>query len=268
VINDPAFGDQATVNDDTLTLAAIGALAFIVTILAHEALGHGGACIANGGHVVLHPVSMQCTAESRVQTAAGPLMNFVVGTGLWILLRSASSWPPRLRYFLWITMAFNWFNGAGYLLLGGVASFGDWPVVFGNFGPPWIWRLLAVPLAGAMYYFFMRQSASTGSEYLGPAQSGKAARGRILTLIPYLAAGCVACAAAALAPFGMQYLLLAAAASFGANSGLLVIHDWGAASPGAGPLPRVTRSFTWIIAALVVTVLFIVGIGPGLHVPL
>jgi len=164
-------------------------------------------------------------------------------------------------------MAFNWFLGAGYLLLGGVTVFGDWPVVFQNSQPPWLWRVIAVPLAGTMYYLFMRQTASTGPEYLSPAQSAKAAREH--TLVPYLAAGCVACAAAAFSPFGMHYVIQAAAASLGANCGLLVIHDWGPASaPGAGPIPRVTRSFAWITAALVVAAFFIVCIGPGLHVPL
>jgi hypothetical protein len=268
VIDEPEPGNQAaTANDHAPTLAAIGVLAFIATILAHEALGHGGGCIAIGGHAVLHPVSMQCTVVNRATTAAGPLMNFVVGTGLWVLLRVVRSWSPRLRYFLWITMAFNWFLGAGYLLLGGVAGFGDWPIVFQNSQPPWLWRVIAVPLAAVMYYIFMRKTASTGPEYLWPAQSAKGALAH--TLFPYLAAGCVACAAAAFSPFGMRYVLLAAAASLGDNCGLVVIRDWGAAAAvGTAPIPRVTRSFAWITAALVVAAFFILCIGPGLHVPL
>ena len=208
---------------------------------------------------------MQCAVVTRATTAAGPLMNFLLGTGLWVVLRRVRFRSPRPRYFLWITMAFNWFLGAGYLLLGCVAGFGDWPIVFQNSQSPWLWRIIAVPLAVAMYYFFMRQGASTGSDYLSPAQSAKAAR--MHTLVPYLAAGCVACAASVLSPFGMRYVLLAAAASFGGNCGLLIIHDWGVA-PGDGPLPCVTRSYPWITAALVAAAFYIVCIGPGFQLPL
>ena len=42
-----------TQQDDAATIAAAAIIAACLTTIAHEALGHGGACLASGGRIVL-----------------------------------------------------------------------------------------------------------------------------------------------------------------------------------------------------------------------
>lgn len=216
---DTVLHADAQAQDDTLTAAAIGALAFIATMIVHEALGHGSACAALGGRAVVYPVSMQCSIQSNWMVAAGPLANLVCGVALWSFFIRFRRPPVHIHRFLWLTIAFNLFNTAGYLGLGAATGFGDWGVVLG--GISWPLRVFLVVLAGALYYGFMCAVAVAGSGFLHNS------RGWRLTLAPYLTAGIVACAAALRSPFGRGYLAMAAAASVGAGLGLPVMHDWG-----------------------------------------
>ena len=234
-------------DNDIPTAAAIGALAFISTMMIHEAAGHGGVCALLGGRWTLYPVSMQCSIESRWMVAAGPLANLVAGSALWL-------WPWRglsgsLRYYVWLTMAFNWFNFAGYLGLGALTGFGDWGVVMGSAG--WVFKAVVALAAGGLYYVFMRAVAGAGTF-----------RGRRATRAPYLAAGVVACGAAALGPLGPSYVAVAAAASFGAGTGLLAIQDWA----GDSRPDVLWRRYGWMATAIAATVPYLVVIGRGLRI--
>ncbi len=249
------------VHDDTLSAAAIGSLAFVTTTLAHEALGHGSSCWALGGQTLLHPVSMQCTVTSPLLLAAGPLTNVAAGVVLWIVLTRFHQFSVHVRYFLWLTMAFNLFNAAGYFCLGAITGFGDWGVLLSDMK---LWGRVELALFGALlYYGSMHAVASSGALFLGRAGSGLA-RGRRLTLAPYLASGVVACAAALRSPLGQSYVWVAVAASFGAGLGLLAIHDWGTSSAQPESEPLLTRGFGWIAASAIVDLLFVIVVGPGL----
>lgn len=71
---------------EPLTLAAIGVLAAVLANLAHEGLGHGGACLLVGGKAVaLSSAWFDCGEDAlgpwarRVVSANGTLINLLVG---------------------------------------------------------------------------------------------------------------------------------------------------------------------------------------------
>ena len=241
-------------DDHIPTAAAIGSLAFIATMIIHEGFGHGGVCAAIGGRIVLYPVSMQSNIDSRLMVAAGPLANLLAGAALWLLLTRSTRISTHLRYFLWLTAAFNLFNAAGYAGLGALTGFGDWGVLLRWTRLPWVFRIGVALLAGILYYVFMRALAFAAGGFLG----------KRLVLAPYLAAGITAILAASLSRLGVGYLAVAAAASLGAGWGLLVIHDWGQASRRPFSAARLSRSNGWIFGSLVATIAFVVLIGRGL----
>ena len=117
-------------------------------------------------------------------------------------------------------MAFNLFDAAGYFCLGAITGFGDWGVLLSAV-PLW-WKVGLALFGGSLYYGSMHAVASSGSVFLRGISSGPA-RGRHLTVAPNLAAGVVACAAAFMSPLGRSYVWVAAAASFGAGLGALMI---------------------------------------------
>ena len=102
--------------------------------------------------------------------------------------------------------------------------------------------------------------------FLGTDPAGRAARARMLCLIPYLAGGVSLVVAGILNPYGLRVVLISAvAAAFGGTS-LLAWYP-GIPRTAAGGTPAVPlaieRSWAWIAAGAVVLTFFVVVLGPG-----
>jgi len=261
--------------DDWLTLLACGVLAFIAADVCHEAVGHGLATLAVGGKVDLITT---CYVESSGHyskwiPAAGGLTNLAVGLCSLVFLRLRSHVSSIARYFLILVAAFNLFFAVGYPAYSGIALFGDWAAVINGLRPPWIWRVVLIALAVGGYYASMRLLIDPMAPFAGVAEDKATkllaeARIRRITLIPYIGAMVVACAAAALNPRGpMQILtsgLPAAAAAFGLTQMDNLISPRHARTAG-GPLEPLQRSFPWIVAAVIVLTCFVLLLGRGVR---
>ncbi len=49
----PVSADQPAPRESAIMLGAFGILAYAASMMTHEALGHGGYCLALGGHNVM-----------------------------------------------------------------------------------------------------------------------------------------------------------------------------------------------------------------------
>jgi len=122
---------------------------------------------------------------------------------------------------------------------------------------------------GVVTYFFLFVPLSLRElrPFLGKDVKIRVRRARQLTLVPYLTVGVLSCAAATLNPVGPLLILIsAAAASFGGNSGLVWMWNllYGPRIPSSEfQVPEIERSRGWIIAAVVLAIGFIMGLGPG-----
>jgi hypothetical protein len=144
--------EQATVPSDTITIAGIALIAYILASVLHEGVGHGVACFATGGKpIMVSTVAMECSADNRLVIAGGTLMNVVAGTLFFGLGRMTSRTSPRLKYFLWLSMMVNLFTAAGYFLFSGIGGFGDWAVFIRGLGAQWAWRT-GMAVFGAVTY--------------------------------------------------------------------------------------------------------------------
>jgi hypothetical protein len=255
--------------DDKLSLAALGGLAYLIPMTLHEGVGHAVACVLLGGHPLITPCATQCDVRSRAMVLAGPLLNLAGGIVAGSILHRVSPARPRAFWLLWLLMATNLFQFAGYLALGGLLGFGDWATAADGIASPWIWRPLFLVAGCALYYGAMR---AAGRRLPGMGDDvAPDRRLRSLTLVPYLGAGLVAVCAGLFNPLGGPLLLalgLPVASSFGAYYGLLPIGDF--RRKGAGEAERalapVTRSAAWLAVAAVAIALFLGLIGPGLRV--
>ncbi len=83
----------------------------------------------------------------------------------------------------------------------------------------------------------------------------------------YFTTGILSCVAGVLNPVGPLLILIsAAAASFGGHSGLAWMSNLlhGPRIPSTEmQMPEIERSRGWLIAAVILAILFIVGLGPG-----
>jgi hypothetical protein len=104
-------------NTDWHTVSAIALTAMCVVTFDHEALGHGGMCLALGGHIeVLTSSIFRCSVRSVLIDPAGPLANILAGS---LAVFMADRVPRRLmaaRLLLTLIAAFSFFWESGYLI--------------------------------------------------------------------------------------------------------------------------------------------------------
>jgi hypothetical protein len=254
--------------DNAPILAALGILAYAASMMTHEALGHGGYCLAFGGHnVMLTAWGESCDLRAPGIEAAGPGLQFGAGLLAWSVLRSVSSITGRLRYFLWLYMAFSLFVSSGYVLFSGVTNFGDAAVLIAGLQPSLLWRGGLVLLGAVIYFLSMRVVAAELKRLAGADTDRK--RLWRLVWIPYATAGVFACCCGALnQTMGVGSAVgLAAASSFGGGFGLLRVSDMqrGWVAKDVLPTRYLCWSPIWGGAAVVTIVVFILFIGPGLR---
>ena len=250
------------------TIAAIAICATVITDFIHEGLGHGGMCVATGAQaLVLSTVHFECSADTRLVAAGGTLANLIFGIVFWAAARAVKQAAPW-RYFFWLLMTLNLFDAGGYFLFSGIGNFGDWAVVVAGWQPPWGWRVGLVALGTVTYFLlFVPLCLRELRPFLGKDAEIRVRRARLLTVVPYLTSGVLSCAAGALNPVGPLLILVsAAAASFGGHSGLAWMWTLlqGPRIPSSElQMPEIERNRVWMIAAAVLAILFIAGLGPG-----
>jgi hypothetical protein len=257
---------------DALTLAAVGVIAYVLSTLIHEAVGHGGACLLSGKTViVISTVHMQCSVDSRLVQAGGTLANFAAAALFFALQRSASRSAPVLRFFYWLSMTINLLMATGYFLFSGIGAFGDWADFIAGLGPQRALRIALTVLGGLGYLLSAWLALLAMRPLIGSDPVQRIVRTRRLTHIPYVVGGALACIAASRNPAGWYLIALSAAAStFGGTSALLWMHHWlrdqkrFPLGSELEPVP-IARSWPWITAAVAFALVFIVVIGPGVR---
>jgi hypothetical protein len=265
--SDPSTLHEAT-RPDLLTIAAIAIAATVIADVIHEGLGHGGMCAATGGQpLALSTVHFECSADTRLVAAGGTLANLIFGALFWIAERAVKQ-TPSWRYFCWLLMTFNLFQAGGYFLFSGIGNIGDWAAVVAGWQPAWAWRVGLIALRTVTYFLlFVPLCLRELRPFLGRDAKIRVRRGRQLTLAPYLTAGILSCVAGALNPVGPLLILVsAAAASFGGNSGLAWMWNLlnGPRIPSSElQMPEIERSQEWMVAAVLLAIVFIAGLGRG-----
>ena len=259
---------QKTTQPDLLTIAAIAICATVIGNFIHEGIGHGGVCVLTGGQpLVLSTVHFECSMDTRLVAAGGTLANLIFGALFLIATRALRQRAPW-RYFFWLLMTFNLFDAGGYFLFSGIGNFGDWAAVVAGWQPVWAWRAGLIALGTVTYFLlFVPLCLRELRPFLGKDAAIRVRRARRLTLTPYLTAGILSCVAGALNPVGPVLILLsAAAASFGGKSALAWM--WTLLRSPLIPstdfqMPEIERSRGWMIAAVILAIVFIAGLGPG-----
>jgi len=257
---------SAQAHDDALTICAISLLAGILSDVLHEGLGHAAVAlltVADSG--VLSTVAWSSAVDSRLVAAGGPLANLAAALIFWIALRSAKNASIRWRFFLLISFAFNVFGGTGYFFFSGITDFGDWAVVIAGMQPHWLWRALLAVSGIAAYFGAAVVVGAALVRYVGIPR-GDLSRMRKFTFIPYFSSVLLMSASGLLNPVGFQLVWQSALpAAAGADSGLLWMRFYipKATVPERGS-EGIARSYAWIAAAAILSLVFIFVLGRGI----
>ncbi|MFZ1989697.1 MAG: hypothetical protein WAW96_07980 [Alphaproteobacteria bacterium] len=244
---------------DNLTVAAIAVAAASITTTAHEAIGHGSACLAMGGRITqLTSVYFNCTPGNLWIAIGGPAGNLSAAAIAWLALRLVPPRLLRLRLLLSLVMLLSLFWEAGYVIYAMVLNEGDWAIAARDaFGEPsWWWRIGGAALGLVLYRIGTRFIASSTrfAESLGvsPAWALR---------IAWLSASLGACLAALLyAPDRLEALHQAALEIGAASFPLLIVRPrMDASHPGP-----IDGYIGWVLFAAVLYAAFALTLGRGL----
>ena len=240
-----------------LNAIAIAALAFVIACTSHEVLGHGAACLAEGGRIaLLTSVYFHCEHAGVITDLAGPIANLLLGLAAFTLLERRD-WSTNVRYLLALTFAFNFFWLAGCMLDSAASNESDfaYPLRVLSVNPPWVGRA-ALGSLGLLVYGFALQATSRYT-----------ARGASLAA-SYVAAGLVSCAAALLfVGTNASTVRGAALESFGSAIGLLVLAGAPSRRLSLGaPSVSSASGYGWLSASALATLAFVLLLGRGLVV--
>jgi hypothetical protein len=260
---------------DRLTVIAISALAYSLANIVHEGLGHGGACLLLGARPTMFNAIFfnydETTASDTAQrliSAAGSIVNVIVGLPLVAVLRSRVALSPRWRYLLWLFCAVNLLTAFGYLLYSGVGGIGDWARVIAGARPAWAYRL-GLSIAGALLYFVVapRLLMPALDPFLGRDSAVRSTRARTLSLLPYFTGAATLVIAGVLNPLGMKIVLISAAAASLGGTSLLAWYPATPRSPSSyamEPPIGIERSAPWVVVAAIEMAFFVLVLGPGI----
>ena len=259
--------------DDRTTVVAIAVLAFIVADMAHETLGHGIGYFLGGGTSGIFTTTRIIPAlwlsgrHADVFDLGGPAGNLLFAVLPWLAQRLVRSSALRLRLFLCLLMAYSLFWAFGYLMFCGVVARGDWFALIREASPLWLWRSLFVVAGVFLYRLSIRLVASDWHWILSKDDPGSRFRLRRLILLSYISGGLIACAGAALDPYGWKEIFNSGAlAGFAAPVGLLWMPTLFArfGQERASATGPISRSLAWIAAAFLASIFFIAILGPGI----
>jgi len=153
----PAVPRSATGEDDLISVAAIGILAFISTDIAHEVVGHGiGLLLAGGRSGILTTTRLIYESQLpnpnwRIFDIGGPAGNLIWAGVCFLAQRLIRRSAPSLRLFLWTSMSFSLFWEFGYLMKCGVTGHGDGMALTEGLTPAWFWRALIFVIGLVLY---------------------------------------------------------------------------------------------------------------------
>jgi hypothetical protein len=243
--------------DDAITVGAIAIIAMCVATAAHEAVGHGGACLLLGGRItLLTSAYFHCAVKSIYVSPAGPLGNFLAGFGGWAAMRLLPVSHPRARLFALLVTAFSFYWAFAYLVSSLATGEGDYAITVRDFlgNPDTFWRAGGIVIGAALYLLFSRALAARTITFFGQ-------RATRMLQTAWLAATLATIAAAALYMPDRAHAMKEAGLEIGVASIPLVIPRRHA--EGAGEMPPVSRSAGWIAAAVVVFAAFALTLGRG-----
>ncbi|WP_174297100.1 hypothetical protein [Sphingomonas bacterium] len=250
--------NAARSTDDVPTLIAVGAAVAITASLAHEALGHGVGCIADGGTVTLLTfLVFRCAGAGVLADGGGPVGAFLVAALCLILVRRLRPAPSVASLFGYALGVQTMLWVCAQMIREGIDGGDDWGHVAADLTWAPAWHVVVIALGVGGYAATIRIAARLGV-FLA---SGKPER----LLVPYISACLFATAFGALWHGDPAASALDGLLSFGmAPLGYLLAIRAVARTADVPSLPPVERSYAWLVSVAVIAATFALTIARGI----
>jgi hypothetical protein len=247
--------------DNVATVAAIGLLAYVSADIAHHALGHGAACLAQGGWIrSLSSVYVDCSLTGTAIDLACPFANLVIGLAAVLGIRIVRRTSTAAQLFFILAAAFNLLWFALQLVFSAATRTDDWAWAMQEFHIREPVRYVMIAVGALLYVLTVRFIGSQMSPFACPR-----ARAKIIVGAAWLTAGAIACATAAFDHHAAAAILRhAAPQSLLLSIGLLLVPARAARLASSDDAAAaVTRSVRWILVAMLIGAASLTFLGPG-----
>ena len=252
--------------DNIPTIAAIGLVAYVCTDIAHHALGHGAACLIEGGRInSLSSIYVNCSLTGTSIDLAGPAANLALGFIAALGAHIAERRFTATWLFCILLAAFNllWFGMQ--LVFSAVTRTDDWASAIQDLHVVEPTRYGMIAVGALVYVLSLRFIASVLASFAHPLS-----RARLIVGTAWLTAGAIACATAAFDHYPAAAILQRAAPqSLLLSIGILFVPGRSArlsTSGGAQAQATIGLSIPWIIVAVIFGAVSVVYLGPGIAI--
>lgn len=196
-----------------ITVASISALAWIVLIISHEVLGHGGAAFLNGGKLayfdamnarLLAPEGGFSLLQKKLNTAAGSLLNLIMMFVAFIIFKRLSNKQTWLGFGLWIFILISAFQAGCYIAFSQFLHVTmDWYKILDGLQPKWLWKSLI--LIGGLIVIGFGLFVGRRYQYLFITEQNYSRSQKVIVfVVPWLVASVIATLAALFVPINEQ----------------------------------------------------------------
>src|SRR4051812_30984583 len=140
----------------------------------------------------------------------GSLANVVVAMLAFVAWRMRRGKPRgALDLFLWLLLAIDVLQPAGYLMFSGIGNIGDWAAVIEGLPNQGVLRIVEAVVGSGLYYAAARACAVSLAPFVNGAPD-RVAAARKIALTSYIAGGSLYAAAGALNPLGGNIFVISA----------------------------------------------------------
>lgn len=260
---------------DIITIIAISGIAWVILIISHEVVGHGGAAYINGGRLAyfdsmfakfVEPEGGFSFWQSKFNTAAGSLLNILMmGTAcFWFVkLINKKTW---LGFGLWVFVLYAAFQGGCYIAFSQfIYKTMDWHKILIGLKPQLLWGIMLLVVGSGIISWGFYFGRKTHYIFLNPNQSLKIQKIKIL-IVPWLTASVIATAAAVYVPSDNRWLMIMG--GFGNSFNFLIFMVILSLIPSnveyASRSASFDRNIPLIIGGVVAILLYVFVFGSGI----
>ncbi len=255
---------------DALMVVALSTMAISLNVGVHEGV-HALTCLAVGAHLKLYSaLFVDCQAptvlQAKLVAGSAPVFNLVLGTLLWVWIRTKSRTSQAVWLLVWLLMLMNWLYGSGYGLFSGIANVGDIADVIAGWEPAGLWRVIMSFVGAGLFMGFVWLALRELGRHIGGTLDDLYGRATQMGLLAYATSLVVVLLAGLMSPAGFGSLPVVAGllAVAGGLSPLLWMMQWFRAKMFVkvpGPALEIHRQPVWLAAAVVVGLLYAVILG-------
>ncbi len=266
---------QAT-STRVLMVILIAAMTQSVVVGLHESV-HALSCLMVGHRVVEYSaLHVDCepgdalSTPSKVVAGSAAIVNLLLGTVFYVVLRARPRLSHNALWFLWLLMLANWSNGFGYLIFSGLSGAGDYATVIAGWEPAAVWQVGMLLVGAVLWLGSIWLALRVLGQIFGGYDKGEMRRRFLGLSVPsYFGAVLMPLLAGLFNTYGFAGLPSVAGimAAAGTLSPLLWMPFWFVADSfpkRQGEPLTVNFDLKWAGAAVVICLVYVVVLGPGL----